>query len=319
MFPGSPQSKPAPHIALSWYGAIARTTIGDLYALENVSNSLTQRRLVHVVLSRYPLRVSAPVVSNPHRLPKGIKQVVHVCGPLLDSPMMRFILLQGQRRTAVGVSVLDHAEAINGMFHTIVARDGRAPETFDLALARFQGKKMSAPRSLGEMPVVAMCLRGQQGEYGAKKVHHERAEKLFVDALQRKDASIRPLSTRLTDDNPEAKILADFERADVVATTRLHGALFALALGKPVLALDQVGGGGAKVRSVLTRIGWPLIFDAENASQTEIDRALSAALSPEIVPIVERCRDEAIRQSVAALEASVEAIAATAALDAKAD
>jgi hypothetical protein len=104
-----------------------------------------------------------------------------------------------------------------------------------------------------------------------------------------------------------------------VATTRLHGALFALALGKPVLALDQVGGGGAKVRSVLTRIGWPLIFDAENASQTEIDRALSAALSPEIVPIVERCRDEAIRQSVAALEASVEAIAATAALDAKAD
>jgi hypothetical protein len=297
----------SPRVALSWWGAIDGTTIGDLYALENVSNALTQRDVAHVVLSRFPVRVHAPVVGDPSLLSQVVDQIVHVCGPLVDHPKMRFILSRGRRRTAVGVSVLEHAETINRMFQTIVARDGLAPETFDLALARYKETSMPAPKARAATVEAAICLRGGQGEYAGRRVLHERAEQLFLDSLKSRGATVRTVHTQLRSGNPESGILASFAEADVIVTTRMHGALFALASGTPVVALDQIAG-GAKVSSVLTRTGWPLVFNADSVSPSDIDRALDAALSPEILPVVERCRADAIRRSVAALEASVEAI-----------
>jgi hypothetical protein len=67
-----------------------------------------------------------------------------------------------------------------------------------------------------------------------------------------------------------------FATAGVVATTSLHGALFALLHGCPPIAIDQVEG-GSKVSAVLGRIRWPLVFRADEVDAATIEKAFARA------------------------------------------
>lgn len=304
-------NQPPPRIVLSWYGAwpARGVTVGDLFAVENLSRALTQSGVPHGVISAFAMSVSAPILADFRQVPPT-NVIVHICGPLMPVDPLRFMLARAERKVAVGVSVLRRFDAFNATFDAIVARDGRQPETFDLALARFAGAPPPASANAAGGPVVGLCLRGKQREY-IRAVFDEKAAALLHDAAASRSGVIHRINTVLREDNPEAKIVAQFRGCDLVATTRMHGALLALAFGKPVVAVDQVEG-GAKVTSLLTRIGWPLVFPGASVTQGEIAVAFQRALSPEIRPVVERCRAEAIRLSVAAVDTSVKAIVALA-------
>jgi hypothetical protein len=81
----------------------------------------------------------------------------------------------------------------------------------------------------------------------------------------------------------------------------LHGALYALVHGRATVAIDQVEG-DAKISAILGRIGWPLVFRPNQTNPAEIEQAFEFARSPDILPIVERCRIDAIARSVNAVE-----------------
>jgi hypothetical protein len=61
-----------PRLLLTWYGAgtSGGATLGDLYAVENLSLNLTARGVRHTVLSAFPISTRAPVIRDPALLPE---------------------------------------------------------------------------------------------------------------------------------------------------------------------------------------------------------------------------------------------------------
>ena len=318
MLPASPivGNASQPGVVLTWYGAGTHggATLGDQFAVENLSARLTARGIQHSVLSAYPISVRARVIRDHRQVPE-IGVLVHVCGPLLPTPFLMDLAKRAKVRIAVGVSVLDRFEPFNDEFDAIVVRDGQQPETFDLAPARFADAATPPVSRSPPAPAIGLCLRGNQKEYGGAAIFHDKADDLFASTIARSGGASHTIDTLLRSDNVAAGIVAAFQRADVIATTRMHGAILGLSYGKPVIAIDQVAG-GAKVASLLGRVGWPLVFRGDSVTQDDIDDAFAKATSPEIGEIVARCRAEVIRLSMSAVETSVRTIAAMASMTA---
>jgi polysaccharide pyruvyl transferase WcaK-like protein len=65
---------------------------------------------------------------------------------------------------------------------------------------------------------------------------------------------------------------------DVVITTRLHGTVLALKNGVPAIAIDPIAG-GAKIRRQAETIGWPLIFNADEITDEDLQKAFDYCLT----------------------------------------
>lgn len=297
------------HVLLWWGSFYAREhlTIGDAHAVENVSERLAAAGFEHCILSRanWPF-ASAPVVRHATELRDDLESLIFVCGPLNEAPPLRRLLdrYPRARKIAVGVSVLANQGDFMRRFDAILARDGTADAAFDLAPARFTGRETS-PAPTGDAPI-ALCFVGKQGEYGAARSSlHVQAEDLLTRSVRRTGAPSLRLSTVLSGAPDGGQgILQGFKGARVIATTRLHGSLYGLLHSRPVVALDQIPG-GAKVADVLGRVGWPLVFRADQADQTVVDAALETARSGAVQDDVERIRGELIDRSEAALSQAV--------------
>ena len=255
---------------LCWWGSIpGEVTIGDLMAVNNLSAELHARGHEHAILS-HP-RFAADGHIKCHTLPlvkSEVRTLVFVCGPLLSIPrfVALFRMFPAARKLAVGVSVFPGENTINRLITQFVARDGMIPSFFDMALNEV--KAVRVPRQ--DRPLrVGLCFRGPQKEYASANCKADRAEAL----LERVAATIssRPvrISTELSFNSPD-HIRSQLEEVDIVLTTRLHGSLLTLALGKPVIAVDQIVG-GAKVMPLLTRIEWPYVLPVEKASEEQLD------------------------------------------------
>ena len=294
--------------ALIWWGSFpdgGGATLGDIHAIENLSDKLRGRRYRHVIVSTLPMTGRFQTIARtPAELRPGARTFIFVCGPLIGHQQMQDLLSTGPaaRKFAAGVTVLDTQAAFNAAFDGILARDGQPDSAFDLALARFAGVEAPAPPPDGP---VALCLLGAPSQLPS----HAAAARLLREAIAETgvptmtiDTVIHPIS------NTPDKILRDFLKPSSVATTRLHGALYALACGRPAIAIDQVPG-GSKVSANLKKIGWPLVFRADQVEAADIRRAFAMAMSDDIIPIVARCRADAIRRSVDALERAADMIA----------
>lgn len=255
---------------LCWWGSIlGEVTIGDLMAVNNLSAELHTRGHEHTILSHPRFAVDGHIKSHTLPLIKSeVRTLVFVCGPLLSIPRLvtLFRMFPEARKLAVGVSILPGESTINRLVTKFVARDGMTPSFFDMALNNV--KSVCVPGR--DRPLrVGLCFRGRQKEYGSANCKADQAEAL----LERVAATIssRPvrISTELSLNSPD-HILSQLEEVDIVFTTRLHGALLTLALGKPVIAVDQIAG-GAKVLPLLTRIEWPYVLPVEKASEEQLD------------------------------------------------
>lgn len=300
--------------ALLWWGSFydrKHLTIGDAHATANLSRGLAARGFKHCIVSRgsYPFE-SAPAVRRIADLRDDLESIVFVCGPLNEHAELRRLLERQPRarKIAVGVSVLANQRAFAERFDAVLARDGTASASFDLAPARFG----DLPRAAAPQPdqPIGLCFVGRQGEYGAGRLSlHERAEGLLTESARRTGAPSRSISTLLVKGAAsERDILAAFAGAQMIATTRLHGSLYGLLQGRAVVAMDQIPG-GAKVQDVLGRIGWPLVLRADQADPEAVEAAFRTARSASIAEQVERARAELIRRSQAALGAAVRLIA----------
>ncbi|WP_421760756.1 polysaccharide pyruvyl transferase family protein [Devosia sp.] len=278
-----PRTMAAPGTVILWwgtYGFAGRPTLGDVQSVENLSRELGRRGHEHAILSHPELALPGHwPVADIFSLTQSIRQLAFVCGPLLDrSPLRDFLYVHRRaRKLALGVSILPNNESITSRFDVIVARDGISDSTFDFAASEIVPPdpwRANAIRSVG------LSLRGPQKEYGPNRVgQSKKCEALLRDLAARMSIPIVQIDTRILPANDTAKIKADFVRSDIIFTTRMHGALLALALGKPVIALDQIPG-TAKVTAVLRKIGWPHVYSAEFVTADMLDAACSDLAGP---------------------------------------
>jgi len=154
-------------------------------------------------------------------------------------------------------------------FHHIVGRDGIEPY-FDLAVS-----DTMAPAKELSFRMVGVCLRGPQNEYGvSRRGISQTTETLICDVVHKDQFQRLEIDTVLSPQNAAAAIHTKFPTADLILTTRMHGAFLSLAAGKPVIAINQVPG-EAKVSAVLGKTGWPFVFQSETLSAETITSAVA--------------------------------------------
>jgi polysaccharide pyruvyl transferase WcaK-like protein len=146
---------------------------------------------------------------------------------------------------------------VGGLVDACLVRDSDAATNFDLALADIGYPHLVVP-ARARRHQLGVCLVGRQYEYGDCDGHQMAAEsidaacagldRIFVNTLLDTGRPL-PASTEV-----------DLQCAQVLVTTRMHGALLALFHGIPVVAVDQIKG-GAKVSRMLASLGCP-VFNA---------------------------------------------------------
>lgn len=259
-------------------------TAGDVLAMRRVADALDGAGIACE-------QAFSPVFAPDGRSlddapPERYSHVVFACGPAHGAQVRRVHERYAVcRRIAVGVSVIDPDDPAVRGFHTVLARDG-AGSAPDLCWA--PDERRGNGDSDGDRPaVVGVVLAPGQPEYGERS-HHDRVHDVLGGWLNRLDGAPLPLDTRLdTSDwrhcaTPE-RFAALVARTDVVVTTRLHGLVFGLRAGVPVLAVDPVRGGG-KVTAQARSLGWPAVADAQRVASgatAELDRWWAFCRSPQ--------------------------------------
>ncbi len=266
-------------IIIAWWGSIELgPTIGDQLAVDAVVSWLSQYSCQISVASALPyFHKKAKTVHWSEIDPKNYDTFVFVCGPLVfDYPQFselikRFLCC---RRIAVGVSILDpKANELKELFDHIVARDGLLPETFDLALAA--KRWTSFPRLLPKKKIsrVGVILRGEQTEYQAA-CFHENAQKMIEKTLKILSLEGFYFDTVFKPGYGVREVLKNYDKVDLILTTRMHGTLFAIGKGIPVIAIDQIKS-GKKVSAITQKIQWPYLFEAENLTSEQLIEAIN--------------------------------------------
>lgn len=263
----------APPTILLWWGSYGYSggpTVGDLMAVENLSRRLTTAGCEHAIVSHPELGLAGHFAVEDICAIKPVERLVFVCGPLTDKGMLRDVLAiqAGAKKIAAGVSILANHAAMTRRFDRVIARDGAPQSYFDLAIG-----SVTAPAPTISLDAIGVCLRGKQGEYGGRRRGlADEAGRLIDRTIAGTGSKTATLNTLLSPRNRADDILAAFASVDAVITTRMHGALLALAAGKPVIALDQIPG-GAKVTSVVARTGWPLVGNVAEMDEAALRRA----------------------------------------------
>ncbi len=244
-------------------------TAGDVLAMARVADALTGAGIACE-------QAFSPVFAPGGRSlddapPERYSHVAFVCGPV-HGDQVRWLheRYASCRRIAIGVSVVDPDDPAVRGFDTVLARDG-AGYAPDLCLPPDDPD--------GDRPAVAgVVLAPGQPEYG-ERARHDRVHAVLGGWLNGLACAPLVLDSRLdTTDWRHCATPAEFAelvaRCDVVVTTRLHGLVFGLRAGVPVLAVDPVRGGG-KVTAQARSLGWPAVAGAERlagGSTAELDR-----------------------------------------------
>ena len=231
-------------------------TAGDVLSLRAAAEALTEAGIDHRIAWSPGFRPGA--LHLPDAPPGDYTHVVFACGPV-HGPQVRSLheRYAGCRRTAVGVSVPDPGDPAVTGFHRVLPRDDGVTAELDLSLGA----------AVSPTPVLGVILAPSQPEYGSAGRHADVHEAL-TGWLAGLDCARVPLDTRLAHADWERCATPDqfaalVSKMDVVVTTRLHGLVFGLKAGVPVLAVDPVAGGG-KVTAQGKALDWPVVA-AEDA------------------------------------------------------
>ena len=131
------------------------------------------------------------------------------------------------------------------------------------------------------LPLAGIARVHPQPAYGDRQ-RHQRTGEVLDRYLAKNEVSAFPLDT-LWHKNPTlVRSATQFEsliqRCDVVISTRLHGMVFALKNGTPVVAIDPIAG-GSKVTAQALALEWPLIFSGEDVTEEQIQEAVRKCLN----------------------------------------
>jgi hypothetical protein len=198
--------------------------------------------------------------------PANYSHVLFVCGPFGNGePVIEFLArFKGRQLIGVNLTMLDPLEDWNP-FDLLIERDSSRCARPDLAFLSTE------PR----VPVAGLVLIHPQPEYAERDLHRE-ANRSLRDLAKANEVAVVPIDTRLDENLTGLKTQREIESLiagmDLVLTTRLHGFVLALKNGVPVIAVDPVAG-GAKISRQARLVGWPLLFQTEEATPKRLQEA----------------------------------------------
>ncbi len=142
--------------------------------------------------------------------------------------------------------------------------------------------------------------------YGVRQ-RHERVKEAVDSYLASSDAAVVRLDTLIRDNdtgiNSAAQLEALIRSCDAVVTSRLHGMVYSLRNGVPVVVIDAVAG-GAKVTAQARTLGWPLLLDGDAITPSIIAAAVLQAMEPGSRELAYSVAESA-RERIDALRAAV--------------
>jgi hypothetical protein len=256
------------------------STVGDVESLDYVRGVLDAQQIAYDVLPYNPKFVDvidgATVISRVD--PGDYTHLIAVCGPFWPELLEKrgFPLDRFGHCTRIGVN-LTMVEPLDewNPFHVLLERDSSRTTRPDITFLQ------DTPRA----PVVGLCTIARQGEYGARQ-QHDAALELMNGLVEARGLAAVEIDTRWPKRRNSgglgspAQVISLIERVDVLLTNRLHGMVYALKAGVPVLAVDPVRGGD-KVVAQARVLGWTAVATVEEASPARMEELLDWCLSPE--------------------------------------
>lgn len=263
------------------------STSGDMECLRIVGHWLEQAGIPYDI-APYSQRVHEAIHDSLdlQKLdPSVYSHLIVLCGPcspdLLKEQKLDLSRFRRCTRIGVNLSMIRSVDDWNP-FHALLGRDSDQGTRPDLAFL------LDSPTT----PVVGRCLIHKQREYGDRQ-RHETARKAIDGLIERRGLAVVDIDTRwCQESNPlktPSSVISVMKRLDFVLTTRLHGLVFGLKAGIPVMALDPISG-GAKVMAQAQSIGWPRAILAEEATHEAMDAAADWCLSNEAKAAVADCQ-----------------------------
>jgi hypothetical protein len=269
------------------------STVGDVEVLHQIQSRLDALGMEYDV-SPYtdaPLAIDASWLDKHMLEPSHYTHLIVICGPFTPEMAVQHQVIFGRFQHCVHIGV-----------NLTMVKSLRDFNPFEVLLERDSDRTVRADLSFREptspMPVVGLCLASAQREYGGRRrgdLAARRLRQLIRDsgaAFIEMDTSLPARTNRFGMSNG-AEFEAVCGRLDVMLTTRLHGMVLALKNGIPVLAIDPVAG-GEKVTRQAEKLGWPEVFDADQASDEDLAASLARCLSPDARQRAALIRDVAV-------------------------
>ncbi|MFQ5588403.1 MAG: polysaccharide pyruvyl transferase family protein [Nitrospiria bacterium] len=253
------------------------STVGDIESLDLVRGWLEE---IDVDYDIAPFKASVGkqmrgVVDASEVDPGRYRCLVMICGPVSRDMLekLEFDLSRFRHCVCIGVNLTMVTPLhIWNPFDVLLERDSDRLTRPDLTFLA----------QTGTVPVVGRCLVRKQTTYHGRERHDEAAQ-CFNDLIQRHNFAVLDLDTRWYLEKNSLKsavhFLSALKRVDLLLTNRLHGMVYALKTGVPVIAIDAIEG-GAKVAAQAKAIGWPQCILIQDATPARLDAAIAWCRSP---------------------------------------
>ncbi|MCL6730307.1 polysaccharide pyruvyl transferase family protein [Sphingomonas hankyongi] len=256
------------------------STVGDIESLEYVEHVLGTEGIAYDVLPYKPeIARSLPGAISLKALdPAAYTHLIVVCGPIWPELLERkgIALERFAHCTRIGVNLTMVLPVEKwDPFHLLIERDSDRTARPDITFMQ----------ETKPVPVVGLCTIARQKEYGPRQRHRE-AIGLMKGIVASRDVATIEVDTRWPASRNSgglrspAELLAVMSRLDLLLTNRLHGMVYALKAGVPVIAFDPVLGGD-KVTAQAAMLGWPAVSTVENASPEWIAKTFAWCMSEE--------------------------------------
>lgn len=270
------------------------STVGDIQCLEFVKRCLANAGLRYDV-SAFGADVRSELtgsISPAMAEPRSYTHLVIVCGPcwpgLLQNHNFDIDQYGHCKRIGVNLTMVEPLAKWNP-FDLLLERDSDVATRPDLTFMVGTEK----------VPVLGRCLIKSQHEYGARQRHGKVIDGIN-DLIERHGLPVFDVDTRW----PKASNAGGIASAegvsaligvvDTLITNRLHGLVFALRNGVPVIAVDSVAGGD-KVTAQARALEWPVCLQADEATPEAMDAALNWCLTADARAAVVHSRERALR------------------------
>lgn len=266
------------------------STVGDIESLDLVRDWLDEINMPYDMAPfKKKIRERMRNVINLSEINPGIySHLLIICGPVWKEQLdtVPFDLSRFKHCVCIGVNLtMVKPLHVWNPFDVLLERDSDRMSRPDLTF-------LSETQSV---PVVGRCMVKKQSSY-TERERHEEANQCFNDLIQRRDFAVIDLDTRWFRTKNALKTPAHFmsalKRVDLLFTNRLHGMVYAIKAGVPVIAIDAIEG-GAKVSAQAKALGWPQCIPVQEATPERLDAAVDWCFSSEAREVVLSCRKKA--------------------------
>lgn len=284
------------------------STVGDIQCLEFVKRCLANAGISYDIAAfgadvRGELKGSiSPAMAEP----RSYTHLVIVCGPcwlgLLQNHNFDIDQYAHCKRIGINLTMVEPLAKWNP-FDVLLERDSDTATRPDLTFLV----------STEKVPVLGRCLIKRQHEYGARQRHGKVIDSIN-DLIERRGLPVFDIDTRW----PKASnaggigspqgVSSLIGLVDTLITNRLHGLVFALRNGVPVIAVDSVAGGD-KVTAQARTLEWPACLQADEATPEAMDEALNWCLTSDARAAALHSRERAQRL-LAGIELQISAMLA---------